>query len=183
MKFILGVIVGIFISMMSFSLITVFNISLDMSIITNAVIAIATVTATVIHFDSQKKQRIDRIWDINKGVLLDLAHSLSDAIEATEIEINNRYSYHDEQVETKPYIWKNLDDKVSYVLNVYSSLMSTDLIASIKHHNKTDKEVTRQVNYENLDTESAYETMLVEHKELYSKLLVFIGDISGVNNK
>ncbi|TNY94272.1 hypothetical protein CGK58_24740, partial [Vibrio parahaemolyticus] len=58
----------------------------DSNVSINVVIAIATVIATAIHFDSQRKQRKDRIWDMNKNVLLDLAHALSEVIEATEDE-------------------------------------------------------------------------------------------------
>jgi hypothetical protein len=180
-KFLLGALVGLFFSMMLFSTLTIFDIKIDMSVVTNIIIAAATVVATAIHFDSQRKQRIDRIWDINKGVLLDLTHSLSEAIEATEIEIQNCYSYHDGQIETKPYVWRNLDEKINYMLNVYGTLVSPELLSSINHHKQANSEITRQVNQEDLDTSTAYETMLEEHKKLYEKLLSFIAKISGVS--
>lgn len=167
--------------MMFFSALTAFNVKIDLLIVTNIIIAIATVVATAIHFDSQKKQRLDRVWDINKGVLLDLTHSLSEAIEATEIEIQNCYSYHDEQVETKPYVWRNLDEKINYMLNVYGPLVSPNLLSAINHHRLVNREISRQVNQNDLDISEAYETMLKEHKALYEQLLSFIAKISGVS--
>lgn len=179
-KFLLGALTGLFASMVFFSTLTIFNVKIDLSIVTNIIIAIATVVATVIHFDSQKKQRLDRVWDTNKGVLLDLTHSLSEAIEATEIEIQNCYSYHDEQVETKPYVWSNLDEKINYMLNVYGPLVNPSLLSAINHHKQVGREISRQVRQEELDTSTAYETMLYEHKTLYEQLLSFISRISGV---
>jgi len=179
-KFLLGALVGLFSSMVLFSTLTIFEIQIDMSVVTNIIIAAATVVATAIHFDSQRKQRIDRIWDINKGVLLDLTHSLSEAIEATEIEIQNCYSYHDEQVATKPYVWSNLDEKINYMLNVYGPLVSPELLSSINHHKQIGSKISWQVHNEDLDTSTAYEEMLIEHKALYEKLLSFIAKISGV---
>lgn len=180
-KFLLGALTGLFSSMVLFSTLTIFNTSIDMSVVTNIIIAAATVVAAAIHFDSQRKQRIDRIWDINKGVLLDLTHSLSEAIEATEIELQNCYSYHDEQIETKPYVWKSLDEKINYMLNVYGPLVSPELMSSINHHKQVSNEISRQVNQEDLDTSTAYETILEEYKALHKKLLSFISKISGVS--
>ena len=180
-KFILGSITGLFLSMVLFSTMTIFDVKIDLSIVTNIIIAIATVVATVIHFDSQKKQRLDRIWDINKGVLLDLTHSLSEVIEATEIELQNRYSYNGERIETKPYVWSNLDEKINYMLNVYGSLVRPNLLSAINHHRQIDREISRQVDQEDLDISEAYETLLNEHKILYKQLLSFIAEISGVN--
>lgn len=166
--------------MMLFSALIIFNVKIDLSIITNIFIAIATIVATFIHYDSQKKQRLDRVWDMNKGVLLDLTHSLSEAIKATEIEIQNCYSYHDEQVEIKPYVWKNLDEKIDYMLNVYRPLVSPNLLAAINNHKQVSREISRQVFQEDEDTCTAYEKMLVEHKTLYVQLQSFIAKISGV---
>lgn len=180
-KFLLGALVGLFFSMMIFSAFTTFDMEIDMSVVTNIIIAAATVVATAIHFDSQRKQKIDRIWDINKGVILDLTHSLFEAIEATEIEIQNFYGHHDEKIDNKPYVWHDLDEKINYMLSVYSPLVSPELLSLINHHKQVNSEISRLVHQEDLDTYTAYETMLQEHKKLYEKLLSFIAKISGVS--
>lgn len=144
----------------------------------------ATMIAAAIHFDSQKQLRKDRIWDTNKTVLLELAHALSEVIEATEDEIHNLHCQFEDdiQIEVKPYVFKNIKDKIDYVLTVYSPLMDENFIKVIHKHNEQDKEVTRQVNYEDLEHLDAYETMLSEHKILYKELLKFMSNISGVKN-
>lgn len=162
----------------------VFDLKFDLnhSLSVNIVITMATMVATAIHFDFQKKLRKDRIWDTNKAVLLELAHALSEVIEATEDEIHNTHCQveGDEKVEVKPYVFKNIKDKVDYALTVYRPLMDKSLIAAIQQHNTKDKEITHQVKYEDLDHAKAYEAMLLEHKKLYKALLVFMGEISGV---
>lgn len=182
LKITIGFIIGLFVSMVGFSLLTVFNIQINLTVITNIIIAAATVVATIIHLDSQSKARKDRVWDMNKGVLLDLAHALSDAIEATENELHNLRCYDEQesQVESKSYAFTNIKEKIDYALNVYKPLMDIELITSISKHNETDKETTLDVNYHDLDHEDAYEIMLKEHKELYGKVLIFIAEISGV---
>ncbi|GAB7228670.1 hypothetical protein VrSk94_23580 [Vibrio rotiferianus] len=156
----------------------------DSNVSINVVIAIATVIATAIHFDSQRKQRKDRIWDMNKNVLLDLAHALSEVIEATEDEIHNIHCQleGDEQIEVKPYVFKNIKEKVDYALSVYKSLMDCRLIELIQHYSEHDKKITYQVNFEDLEHLDAYESMLVEHKKLYAELIRFMGKVSGVKN-
>ncbi|EGQ8066550.1 MULTISPECIES: hypothetical protein [Vibrionaceae] len=169
---------------------TIWYVALDLnwdfnhSLSVNIVIAMATIVATVIHFDSQKKLRKDRIWDTNKTVLLELAHALSDVIKATEDEIHNIHCQldGDEQIEVKPYVFKNINDKIDYALSVYRPLMDSNLIDAIQQHNEQDKEITRQVNFEDLEHLDAYETMLSEHKKLYNELLKFMGEISGIKN-
>ena len=157
-----------------------FNHSLSV----NVVIAMATIIATMIHFDSQHKARKDRVWDMNKSVLLELAHALSEVIEGTENEIDNLHGNYEgfEKNKVKPYVFKNIKDKVDYALTVYRPLMDEKLIKIIEKHNEQDIKVTREVDFEDLDHLEAYETMLAEHKNLYKALLKFMGDISGVRN-
>jgi hypothetical protein len=167
--------------MVIFSTLTIFEVKIDMSVFTNIIIAAATVIATLIHFDSQKKQRIDRIWEMNKGVLLDLTHSLSEAIEATETEIHNRHCHPAEVVSLKNHDWNKLKEKANYVLNVYGPLINAELLSSINHHKQMNSNIHLQVDHDEIDTLTAYEIMLKEHKKLYDELLSFISKISGVS--
>ncbi|MDH5895955.1 hypothetical protein [Vibrio splendidus] len=79
-------------------------------------------------------------------------------------------------------MFKNINDKIDYALSVYRPLMDSNLIDAIQQHNEQDKEITRQVNFEDLEHLDAYETMLSEHKKLYNELLKFMGEISGIKN-
>lgn len=177
----LGATGGFFFAIALFAFVSAFDVKIDLNIFTNLVIAVATIVATLIHYDSQRKQRTDRIWDINKGILLDLTHALSKAIEATEIEIQNAYSYPSEEISSKKHDWNELDEKINYVLNVYSPLIDADLKSALNRHKKTANQISWCVDHEDLDSSSAYEEMLREHTELYEKLLSFIAKISGVS--
>lgn len=180
-NFALGVIVGFFLAILIFAGISAFDIRLDLNILINIFIAWATVIATLIHYDSQKKQRTDRIWNINKDILLDLTHMLSESIEATVIEIDNLHGYADERTSSKKHDWRKLDEKINYVLNVYSPLMEKDLLASLNHHKEIGNVITRRFENDDLDVLDAYQQMLNEHTDLYKKLQSFIGKISGIN--
>lgn len=177
----LGAIVGFFIAFFIFASIPAFDLKTDLNLLTNATIAAATIIATLIHFDSQKKQRIDRIWDMNKSILLDLTHSLSKTIEATNIEIQNGYTYPGNETPSKKHDWNELSEKINYVLNVYSPLIDDDLKFALNQHKKIANQISWRVDHEELDSLSAYEEMLIEHSALYEKLLSFIARISGIS--
>lgn len=184
LKVAIGFILGLFVTIVSFSLLSILKIQINLIVITNIIIAMATVVATLVHFDFQNKARKDRIWDINKNILLDLAHALSEAIETTENELHNIRNIYDGQVvdkaETKTYAFSNIKDKINYALNVYTPLMDKDLLSSIGEHSKTNDRIIYEVNNDGLDQEEAYLIMLKTHRELYGKVIVLIGKISGV---
>ena len=179
---IVGFILGSISSTGLFYVLSVFYIKIDLAIITNVIIAVATVVATVIHFDSQKKSRRDRIWDINKKLLLELTHSISEVIEETENTIHEIYCQDEiyKRDESNRNVFKELSQKIQYALNVYKPLMSNELINSIKMHQEKDQEITSQVNNHELEISDAYEEMLVAHKRLYKDIEEFIAKISGV---
>ena len=160
------------------------KLGVDSAFSVNMIIATATLIATAIHFDYQKKLRIDRIWDMNKNVLLDLAYALSEVIEVTEDEIHNLYCQFegDEEIEVKPYVFKNIKDKINNAVSVYKPLMEQGLINAMQHHNDQYKAITHQVNFDDLEHLDAYEAMLAEHKKLYKGLIKFMSKISGVKN-
>ena len=181
-KVVLGIMIGFSATILYLVLDHRFGFNHSLSV--NVVIAMATIIATMIHFDSQHKARKDRVWDMNKSVLLELAHALSEVIEGTENEIDNLHGNYEgfEKNEVKPYVFKNIKDKVDYALTVYRPLMDEKLIKIIEKHNEQDIKVTREVNFEGLEHLEAYETMLAEHQNLYTALLKFMGAISGVKN-
>lgn len=131
-KFLIGAFTGLVISLVFLCITKKVNAQLDLSVLTNIIIAIAAVVAAAVHYDFHKKQRLDRVWGINKGVLLDLIYVLSEVIEATEIEIQSHFGSHYERTEVKPFIWRSLDQKIDYMLNVYSPLLSLDLLTAKK---------------------------------------------------
>jgi hypothetical protein len=183
LKFILGLMFGITGTIWYL----VFDLKFDFNgnISVNYVIACATCIATAIHFDSVRKQRKDRVWDINKQVLLDLTYSLSEVIKETEKEIELEYQYMNDGItinDSKGNPFVNLTDKIDYILNVYKPLMNKELVNSIRHHNDIDTRVTHEVNNEGLDNLDAYLEMQKEHKKLHTFLIKFISEVSGTKN-
>jgi len=177
----LGGVIGLFMSMVLFSLLSVFEQSINVGVLTNIIIAIATVVATAIHFDSQRKLRKDRIWDINKDLLLDLVYLLDGAIKATRAEIHNSHIHHSEsEIKVDWSVSKNLDKKISYALNVYKPLMDEKLISSISSFKQVDNRIEREVLEEDLDHFDAYTQLLSEYESLYENLQQFIVDLSGI---
>lgn len=159
-----------------------------MALTTNIVIALATVVATAIHFDSIATQRKDRIWEINKDVLLNLVHSLSLVIKASEYYLEEEYGRHHEFNEAprgrkpKGDVYENFKSNQEYAINVYRSLMDKELIASLKLAKEKNDNIAEAVDHDAIDHAEAYEESLKSYKNLQNKLNDFIAKISGVNN-
>ncbi|MCF6144304.1 MULTISPECIES: hypothetical protein [Pseudoalteromonas] len=182
-KFIIGAILGCFISFIFLTLILVSTINFDMALVTNIVIALATVVATAIHFDSVRKQRKDRVWEINKDILLDLAHSLSLVIEASEYYLElecNEFNELPRSRKPKEDVYENFKDNQEYAINVYRTLMSKELIDSIELAKKRNDQITDAVNYDAIGHTQAYLESLNSYKRLQDNLNTFIASISGV---
>lgn len=159
------------------------NFSLDTNLSVNIIIAWAACFAAAMHYESIRNQRKDRLWEINKPVLLELTHVLSEVIEETQQCINDeqeRQNGHNPDREGNASVWKQLDKKIEYALNVYRPLMSKELSAEIEILKAKNKEIDHQVNYECLENIDAYEIMFVAYNQLYSKLIEFINRISGI---
>ena len=180
LKFFMGLTLGGAVSATYF---TYPNFPLDTNLSVNIIIAWAACFAAVIHYESIKNQRKDRLWEINKPVLLELTHVLSEVIEETQQCINDeqeRQSGHNPDREGSSSVWRQLDKKIDYALNVYRPLMSKELSAEIETLKAKNKEINHQVNHEFLENIDAYEISLAAYNQLYSKLIEFIDKTSGV---
>jgi hypothetical protein len=178
--FLLGTIIGFFVAMVSLSLFLVSDIKFDMTVVSNIVIAVGTAIAAIIHYDSVKKQRKDRIWEINKDVLLDLLGLVSHAIEETEFALDPQYA-HEIGHNPDSRVWSKLKSQTNLALNVYGSLMSNELVNHIEQSKKIDEEIHDEVFFADLDNQEAYERSLKNRKTLQLKLKEFISEMSGVN--
>ncbi len=85
---VLGIIIG---SMLTFFIIKFTQISFNSNLSVNIVIAIATCTATFLHFDSIRQNKKNRIWDISKTVILDLTNAVHATIKEIGNELDKRY--------------------------------------------------------------------------------------------
>lgn len=183
-----GIVIGFTISIWYIALDRQYDF--DTNIMVNIVIAGSAMIATSIHFYTTNKQRSDRIWEINKDILLQLALSLSKVIE--EIEKARDYEFdcmqgieHETGItyEYNKESHKNFSDSTFEVLNVYAPLMSNQLIEAIKHLKEVDEKTTESVNNGWLNNFEAYDSILNEHKQLQTMLNEFIKEISGIKYK
>ncbi|EGR4210720.1 hypothetical protein VCSRO186_3497 [Vibrio cholerae] len=186
-KFSAGFVIGMFFTMFSFSLITVFNVNFDVTVWTNIVIAIATCIATALHVDNQIKLRKTRVWDINKDVLLNLSSTLAKVIKdlekATDYHFDQMQNIAHETGATYSYpkdLYENFTAQTFEVLNVYKPLMSKDLISSLEKLETVSERVDEGVNKGELSVFEAYDRMLHEHEKLQNKLNAFIKQVAGV---
>ncbi|WP_333912585.1 hypothetical protein [Vibrio coralliirubri] len=186
-KLSMGFILGMFFTMLSFSLIIIFNGKLDIGIWTNIVIALATCVATALHMDSQRKLRRQRVWEVNKDILLELSSVLAQVIE----ELNQATDYHfakmqaieeeiDIKYEYKPQVYENFAKKSFDVLNVYKPLMKEELIVAIEELQAADDEISKHAENNTIIPFEAFDNLLFEYKKLQSQLNKFIKEIAGI---
>ncbi|MHA3026017.1 hypothetical protein [Chromohalobacter israelensis] len=185
LKFTAGVILGIAVGLSGVYVYHCLGFEFDLSHATNITIAVATLFAVSIHFDAQRTAKKNRIWDTNKEMLLDLVHSLSKAMNATDLEIEYELKHQTGQgsaelAEREVASFDNLDRKIDYVLSVYSPLMDSKLIADIKTFKSESDEITRQALSDEVSNLEAYEEMHGKYEALYGKLIRFVGKISGI---
>lgn len=183
-QFLIGSVVGFFGGFVFFITILLTDIAFDVTIATNFIIALATVVATVIHFSSIKQQRKDRLWDINKPILLDLSHTLSLVIKASEFYLQEGYIDDAPQASDAPSagVFKEFKEKQEYALNVYKTLMSKELIAVLSEAKRINENIDYGVNEHEEDHISAYEKSISTNQELQKKLDFFIAKMSGVKD-
>lgn len=161
-KFLVGCIVGFFAGFVSLVMVLVSDAKFDMSVVTNLVIAAATVMATTIHFSSIRQQRKDRLWDINKPILLGLSKSLSAVIKASEFYLQEEYACQ--------YIDDAPSQKNKPGPNVY------------KQFDQLNDNIDHSVHEYDVDHISAYEASISVNEDLQKKLSFFITKMSGVND-
>ena len=187
-QFLIGSVVGFFCGFIFFVAILLTDIKFDMTIATNSIIALATVVAAVIHFSSIRQQRKDRLWDINKPILLELSHTLSLVIKASEFYLQEEYAQNHiddaPQVSDAPNdnVFKEFKEKQEYALNVYKTLMSTELIEALREAKRINENIDHGVNAYGVDYITAYEESISTNQKLQNKLDFFIAKMSGVND-
>lgn len=187
-QFLIGSIVGFFIAFVLFVSLLLTDVNLDVGVATNIFIALATAVATAIHYSSIQKQRKDRIWEMNKTVLLDLSHSLSLVIQASYYYQQLEYAKHkveDESTEMdrpNPNVFKDFKEKQEYAINVYKTLMDKELISSIQKAKEVNENIDKAVNENVIDYIPAYDRSIRANKELQKKLEEFMAEMSGVND-
>ena len=187
-KFLVGCVVGFFVGFVSFVMVLISDAKFDMSVVTNLVIAAATVMATIIHFSSIRQQRKDRLWDINKPILLGLSKSLSAVIKASKFYLQEEYARRciddapSQKDKPDPNVYKDFNKQREYALEVYKVLMDKELIEALEKAKRLNDNIDHGVYEYGVDHISAYEASISVNEDLQKKLSFFITKTSGVND-
>ncbi|MEZ9392038.1 hypothetical protein AB4222_09060 [Vibrio splendidus] len=144
-QLVIGVILGVFLGFVIFMSLLISELSIDATLITNVVIALATVVAATIHFNSVRLQRRDRVWEINKDNLLELSETLSQLIKLSESRIDYEFYLHlgvDKEAlpPVKPDIgeYERFTKALETSINVYKPMLSDTFVEKLdKYRSET----------------------------------------------
>jgi len=188
-KYLVGFCLGFFVCFILIVQTILNDIEIDVMATTSAFIAIATIVAVFIQVSSIKQQRKDRLWDLNKGILLDLSHTLSLSIKATEYYRRRRITEehgldqnHFPNTKPEDGVFDDFKDKQELAINVYKMLMSSELIDALLQAKLTDDEISLSVEYDDIDHMDAYDASLASKDQLKKKLDLFIAEMAGVKD-
>ncbi|MGB0944147.1 MAG: hypothetical protein ACPGUE_17190 [Marinomonas sp.] len=174
--------------MVTLSVLVVSNLKIDLIVMTNVVIAVSTATAAtaaIIHFDSIRKQRKDRIWEINKTHLLEMSKSLFNVIEITRSEMEFEFEKIQEISSEKPKDdhsekYKKFSESLHDLLNVYEPMLSDEIPKAIKVY--LDKIESINLDYHNnriTNLFEVYDNVLFHQMELHKVLSDYIKNLAG----
>ena len=197
-KISLGFIIGLFVSMIGFSLLSIFDIKIDLAVITNIIIGVATAIATAIHWDYRKSQHKERVWDSNKGALIKLSTSLAKVMECIKIQIESLERYCELQeyegclVDVQePDINKihlpesahtDLNEALFVVKEVYEPILGNDLKSAIDDLLRHRHNIAAAANEGEIDEYQELDYSFEAHLKLQIKLKRFITEISGIRD-
>ncbi|MCP4055534.1 MULTISPECIES: hypothetical protein [unclassified Pseudoalteromonas] len=182
-KYILGLLTGFCLTV--WYLVFDLKFNFDHAFTLNLIIAAGTITATAIHFDSVRKQRKDRVWEINKESLIQLSKSLADAIEVSsklsdqEFNIMNNIP-DDTCTEGAAEINQKFQMTISDSLNVYKPLLNAELITAIEKYQQAEKNIESSFDHDQINVFEAYDSQWGAQKELQIVVSRFIKEVAGI---
>ena len=176
-----GIVIGFTLTIWYVALDLRFDIDSALSV--NVVIALATVTATAIHFDSVQRQKKDRVWEINKEIILKLFGSLSTAAQVSLDQMNFELaSMSDHTVEQPDFDRENyntLTKSLNESLTLYSPMLPDNVIEAIKKHKSKSEQIAEAYDNDVIDIIGAYDSDYGNHVELLGVLDTYIKRIAG----
>lgn len=175
------------------------SLNINIGEMSNAIIAIATIVATSIHLSSARQQKLDRIydaekrrkdrlWDINKNILLELSDALHIVISAFEYTLqehelssSGKGSYiHYLGPKPSPEIYKDLEEKLKHTTRVYKGIMNEVLIENCNELINANHLLNIETSDGDISVIDAIDSMLIKYKDFSVELQKFITDVSGV---
>lgn len=189
-QLIVGVVLGLFLGFVSFVSLLMSEVSIDIAVITNIVIAFATVVATAIHFNSVRLQRRDRIWEINKDNLLALSETLSQVIKQSEARIEYEFYLSlgvdaDTLPPVKPDVgeYERFTKTLESSINVYKPMLSSAFVEKLDEY-RTEKN-SIDAGWESGAIENEFSLYDCEYRNqimLHTALAEYIKSLANVEN-
>ncbi|ELI0612347.1 hypothetical protein [Vibrio vulnificus] len=189
-QLIVGVVLGLFLGFVSFVSFLMSEVSIDIAVITNIVIAFATVVATAIHFNSVRLQRRDRIWEINKDNLLALSETLSQVIKQSEARIEYEFYLSlgvdaDTLPPVKPDVgeYERFTKALESSINVYKPMLSSAFVEKLDKY-RTEKN-SIDAGWESGAIENEFSLYDCEYRNqimLHTALAEYIKYLANVEN-
>ena len=176
---IIGSVFGFFSAFAVLIFLVVVDVKIDASSISNVIVAVATCVATCIHMDSVWRQRKERVWELNKSILLDLAGTVSKVISQTSEVLDALYSNKMVFIEDAE-LYKNVEEQVNSAINVYSSFMPDELVVALRKYQREALETKSGFQSDEFDQIDAYERQYEFSKALYQSLKGFIAEVAGI---
>jgi len=182
-KVVIGAVIGFAMAVLYFTFASKFSFNPALAL--NVVIAVATIFAVAIHFDSVRNQRRDRVWEMNKENLLSLSKALSSSIDInsklSEREFNKMNGIPDEtNTDGAAEINNKFQQHISESLNVYKPLLNEELITVIEKYQKAEKQIEDDYNCDAISVFEAYERQWEKQKKLQVSVSAFIKKVAGI---
>lgn len=171
----IGGILGLIITTVGFDLIQNSDRNLTIQIVTNIVIALATVVAVAINYLSIKSQKENRRWEVNKDVLIKVSTTLSDLMSQTGKLSDNAFSDiqgipEEHKFSPDNSIYSKFEQYLEHTVSVYAPLLSRDIIVAIEKYKKADSNISHAYNIDEFDIFQAYDASYAAQEELMKTL-------------
>ncbi|SIQ94132.1 hypothetical protein SAMN05421840_10679 [Shewanella morhuae] len=199
------VLVGVMVGWVTFGLIFILKSTnkLDYGLVTNMVIACATIVAVLVHISGLNAQERARSWEIRKNLIFDLLLNISEVLNLNDKFMNLHFSlertddyddyddYDEKAISALKFEAKNVGSKwrqckesmnnhMFTLKNVYKPILPNEVIELIGQLESNMDELSREARQEWAEFEYLVEAERQMLNELRTKLFEFVESASGL---
>lgn len=194
------ILVGIMVGLVLFGCIFICLdiLTLSVGVLTNIVIALASIIAVLVHGSGLYTQERSRRWELRKGIVFDLLNALSNKLELSKemYDIYMRLNHmQEDEIDEMPRLkerekeliksWNDLSAKlnnqVRNILNVYKPVMTKEFSEYIDKYNVNISDLNMLSRQEWVEHDDLFENEIEILSELQAYLFGFVADESGLN--
>lgn len=137
---------------------------------TNLTLGSCAIFALFYQSKANQHQKEMKRWDANRGTLISLATTLSDAIESTNQSIREYYEHANSKVGSE--VFKRLHTTMRHTIDIHAVLLDEALYSAITKYKSADDELSDKWNHDAIEIIDALE----ESEKLMRNLL---GDVKA----